>query len=161
MKKEIKMIIIDVDGTLTNGQLNISDNGELFKSFYCRDGLGILRAIDMEIIPVILTSRYSEIVNKRAQELGMKHIYQGLKNRKIDKMLSIMQEFNFKKEQIAYIGDDINDLQSMEQCGLVGCPADSVPEVIEVADYVCKKNGGYGAVREFIDWIIDEYTQSC
>ena len=161
MKKKIEMIIMDVDGTLTNGQLNISDNGELFKSFYCRDGLGILRAIDKGIIPVILTSRYSEIVNKRGQELGMKYIYQGLKDRKNDKMLSIMKEFDLRKEQIAYIGDDINDLQSMEQCGVVGCPADSVPEVLETADYICKKNGGYGAVREFIDWIIDEYNQSC
>lgn len=148
------MIVMDVDGTLTDGKINISDTGELFKAFYCRDGLGIMSAIEAGIIPVILTSRYSEIVNKRGQELGIEHIYQGLGNRKIEKLISIKEEFKLDKEQIAYIGDDVNDLQSMEQCGLIGCPADAVQEVLAISNYICRKNGGCGAVREFIDWIL-------
>lgn len=158
MNQKIKMIVMDVDGTLTNGQLNIGNHGEVFKSFYCRDGLAIIRANKLGVVPVILTSRKSDIVEKRAEELGIKEIHQGLKEHKIERMKEIMKKFSLDKSQVAYIGDDINDLEAMSECGLVGCPNDAVREVRGVADYVCDQKGGYGAVREFIDWIIDQYN---
>lgn len=154
MKKDIKYLIMDVDGTLTNGQINIGQNGEYFKSFYCRDGLGIIKAQDSGIIPVILTSRSSNIVLERAKELKIKHIIQGMGNKKVDALKKLAEENNAIFSEIAYIGDDINDLECMHKCSLVGCPSDAVPEVKQISNYICSLPGGYGAVREFIDWLL-------
>ncbi len=154
-KNKIKYLFMDVDGTLTNGQINIGNDGEVFKSFYCRDGLGILRANQKGITSIIITSRKSEIVEQRARELNIEHVFQGLNEKKIDQMKKIVQQFNIEKGEIAYIGDDINDLECMQISDIVGCPQDSVDEVKKVATYICKHKGGEGAVREFIDWILE------
>lgn len=150
----IRAIIMDVDGTLTDGKLHISDDNEVFKSFYCRDGLGILQAKKYGIEPVILTSRKSRIVEQRAKELNIQYVYQGYKDNKIVGMYEIIRKLELERREIAYIGDDINDIECMKISGYVGCPSDSVKEVKEIADYCCEKKGGEGAVREFIDLII-------
>ncbi|MCD7956301.1 MAG: 3-deoxy-D-manno-octulosonate 8-phosphate phosphatase [Lachnospiraceae bacterium] len=152
--KSIKFLVMDVDGTLTDGKIYMGQNGEMMKVFDIKDGCGIKEiAIPAGIIPVIITARESNIVMNRCRELGITEIYQGMRD-KIRKLKEITEDLS----QVAYIGDDILDLQCMvpvkEAGGLIGCPSDAVASVKEVADYIASKNGGCGAVREFIEWIV-------
>lgn len=152
----IKYLVMDVDGTLTDGKIYMGAHGEMMKAFNIKDGCGIHDiAILGGIIPVIITGRTSEIVKKRCGELGIQQVYQGIKN-KIEQLNSIADDLS----QVAYIGDDINDLSCMipvkEAGGVVGCPADAVERVKEISDFVALHNGGDGAVRDFIEWIIKE-----
>lgn len=152
----IKYLVMDVDGTLTDGKIYMGAHGEMMKAFNIKDGCGIHDiAIPGGIIPVIITGRTSEIVKKRCGELGIQQVYQGIKN-KIEQLNSIADDLS----QVAYIGDDINDLSCMipvkEAGGVVGCPADAVERVKEILDFVALHNGGDGAVRDFIEWIIKE-----
>lgn len=152
----IKYLVMDVDGTLTDGKIYMGAHGEMMKAFNIKDGCGIHDiAIPGGIIPVIITGRTSEIVKKRCGELGIQQVYQGIKN-KIEQLNSIADDLS----QVAYIGDDINDLSCMipvkEAGGVVGCPADAVEKVKEISDFVALHNGGDGAVRDFIEWIIKE-----
>lgn len=152
----IKYLVMDVDGTLTDGKIYMGAHGEMMKAFNIKDGCGIHDiAIPGGIIPVIITGRTSEIVKKRCGELGIQQVYQGIKN-KIEQLNSIADDLS----QVAYIGDDINDLSCMipvkEDGGVVGCPADAVERVKEISDFVALHNGGDGAVRDFIEWIIKE-----
>lgn len=152
----IKYLVMDVDGTLTDGKIYMGAHGEMMKAFNIKDGSGIHDiAIPGGIIPVIITGRTSEIVKKRCGELGIQQVYQGIKN-KIEQLNSIADDLS----QVAYIGDDINDLSCMipvkEAGGVVGCPADAVERVKEISDFVALHNGGDGAVRDFIEWIIKE-----
>lgn len=152
----IKYLVMDVDGTLTDGKIYMGAHGEMMKAFNIKDGCGIHDiAIPGGIIPVIITGRTSEIVKKRCGELGIQQVYHGIKN-KIEQLNSIADDLS----QVAYIGDDINDLSCMipvkEAGGVVGCPADAVERVKEISDFVALHNGGDGAVRDFIEWIIKE-----
>lgn len=152
----IKYLVMDVDGTLTDGKIYMGAHGEMMKAFNIKDGCGIHDiAIPGGIIPVIITGRTSEIVKKRCGELGIQQVYQGIKN-KIEQLNSIADDLS----QVAYIGDDINDLSCMipvkEAGGVVGCPADAVERGKEISDFVALHNGGDGAVRDFIEWIIKE-----
>lgn len=152
----IKYLVMDVDGTLTDGKIYMSNSGELFKVFDIKDGCGIKDiAIPAGIIPVIITARQSDIILNRCKELGITEIYQNERN-KIGKLKEITDNLS----QVAYIGDDILDLQCMfpikEAGGIVGCPADAVDKVKNVADYISRYNGGNGAVRDFIEWILNE-----
>lgn len=149
------MLIMDVDGTLTDGIVYIGDHGELCKGFYVRDGIGILNLIRAGITPVILTSRESDIVLHRCKELGIDLTFQNVKDKRV-KLLEIEREMDIKSEDIAYIADDINDLEAMKLAGIRGCPADAVPEVKKISEFISKFNGGRGAVREFIEYILDD-----
>lgn len=151
----IKYLVMDVDGTLTDGKIYMGNNGEMMKAFSIKDGCGIHDILlPAGIIPVIITGRKSDIVVNRCREIGIETIYQGVSN-KINKLLSITSNLS----EVAYIGDDINDLSCMEPVkeagGKIGCPADAVKKVKELADFTSVKNGGDGAVREFIEWIVD------
>ena len=151
----IKYLVMDVDGTLTDGKIYMSNDGEAMKAFSIKDGCGIHDIlIPAGIIPVIITGRSSKIVENRCGEIGIKEIHQGISN-KIEKLLSITDNLS----SVAYIGDDINDLSCMkpvkEAGGKIGCPADAVKKVKELADFISTKNGGDGAVREFIEWLVE------
>lgn len=153
-KKKIKYLVMDVDGTLTDGKIYMGNTGEVCKAFNIKDGCGIHDiAIPNGLIPVIITGRESQIVLNRCKELGIQNVYQGVSN-KFEKLSSITQDFS----EIAYIGDDINDLSCMkavkEAGGIIGCPKDAVKKVVEISDYVSDKNGGDGAVRDFVEWLI-------
>ena len=155
----IKYLVMDVDGTLTDGKVYMGNDGELCKAFNIKDGCGIHDIlIPAGIIPVIITGRSSRILENRCRELGIEALQQGIRN-KIEKLDEMLKESVFSYENVAYIGDDINDLTCMRMIkkagGLVGCPADAVKTVISLADFVSSKNGGYGAVREFIEWLMD------
>lgn len=154
----VKYLVMDVDGTLTDGKIYISASGEAMKAFSVKDGLGIKDIlIPAGFIPVIITGRNSEIVCNRCKELGIVNIHQGVKN-KIEKLLTVTGDLSC----VAYIGDDINDLSCMgsvkEAGGLVGCPADAVDQVKGIADFISIHNGGDGAVRDFIEWIVTNVT---
>ena len=151
----IKYLVMDVDGTLTDGKIYMGNDGEVMKAFSIKDGCGIHDIlIPAGITPVIITGRTSKIVENRCGEIGIKEIHQGISN-KIEKLLSITDDLS----SVAYIGDDINDLSCMkpvkEAGGKIGCPADAVKKVKEIADFISTKNGGDGAVREFIEWLVE------
>ena len=151
---KIKMLVMDVDGTLTDGHIYVSAEGEMMKAFHVQDGYGIAHILpQMGITPVIITGRSSRIVEKRAAELKISHLHQGISD-KLAKLQEVAAQLGTTAEEIAYIGDDVNDLDCIRWCGCTACPADAVPEVLEAVDYVCKREGGRGAVREFIDSVV-------
>lgn len=156
---KIKYLIMDVDGTLTDGKIYIGNSGEAFKAFDIKDGCGIHDILPQyDIIPIIITARKSDIVMNRCNELGIKHCYQGCHNKK-EFLCDLMENFgevpvNGKYINTAYIGDDIIDISCMEICGYTACPADAVEEIKNYVDYICAKNGGNSAVREFIEHLV-------
>jgi 3-deoxy-D-manno-octulosonate 8-phosphate phosphatase (KDO 8-P phosphatase) len=150
---KIKMLVMDVDGTLTDGKIYVGENGEVFKAFNVKDGYRLINMDKYHIIPVIITGKKSEILAKRAAELKIEEVYQGVDD-KLKVLNLVLSRYQLSYENVAYIGDDVNDLDCMNVCYLKACPADAIDEVIEAADYVCKADGGNGAVREFIDVIV-------
>lgn len=157
---KIRVLVMDVDGTLTDGKIYMSSEGELFKAFDIKDGCGIHDLLPQAgIVPVIITARESKIVENRCRELGVTHFHQGCRN-KVAKLVEIAEQFGLKADnngvyqEMAYMGDDIIDLPCMRLCGVVGCPVDAVDEVKQSAQFVSSHKGGDGAVREFIEWLI-------
>ena len=152
---------MDVDGTLTDGKIYMGEKGEIMKAFDIKDGCGIHDLLPANhIVPVIITARKSKILENRCEELGITNLYQGKRDKK--KMMELVAEnFGIKKDargifqEIAYIGDDIIDLECMKIVGVAGCPNDAVDEVKGVSEFQSKFPGGSGAVREFIEWIIE------
>ena len=150
---KIKLLVMDVDGTLTDGCIYVSAQGECMKAFNVKDGYGIAQILPkIDILPIIITGRKSEIVEKRATELNIVHCYQGISD-KLSLLMSIAEDMKVSPEEIAYIGDDLNDMACIDFCGLTACPADSILSVREKVDFVCHADGGRGAVREFIDYL--------
>lgn len=155
---KVKYLVMDVDGTLTDGKIYMGESGELCKAFNIKDGYGIHEILPKYgIEPVIITGRSSKILENRCKELGINRVYQGVSN-KTEKLKEILAENHAELCEAAYIGDDVNDLPCMKEIkragGLIGSPADAVDAVCTLADFVCRKDGGQGAVREFIDWIV-------
>lgn len=154
----IKMLVMDVDGTLTDGKIYIGPQGEVMKAFNIKDGYGIVQFIKSGKIPVIITGRKSEIVQRRAEELGITELYQGVED-KLSQLKKVAEKYGLSAEEIAYIGDDMNDFACMEYCGVTACPVDAFCDVYNAVDYQCKKAAGDGAVREFIEWLEKESRQ--
>lgn len=153
---KIKMLVMDVDGTLTDGHIYVGAEGEMMKAFHVQDGYGIAHILPaLGITPVIITGRSSAIVQKRSAELKIAHLHQGI-GHKLSKLQEVAAQLGIAAEEIAYIGDDVNDLDCIRWCGCTACPADAVPEVLTAVDYVCRRDGGRGAVREFIDCVIGD-----
>lgn len=151
----IKVLVLDVDGTMTDGKLNISNSGELFKSFSVLDGYAIVNILaDLNIVPVILTGRKSEIVERRAEELGIKAVLQG-SSRKFETLENYLKKVEISWDEVAYMGDDLNDYECMLRAKIKGCPCNAVKEIKEISDYITTRKGGEGAVREFIEWLRD------
>lgn len=151
---KIKMLIMDVDGTLTDGKIYYTSDNMEFKAFDVKDGYAIKNILPKyNIIPVIITGRKSEIVIRRAQELGITELYQGIVD-KLPLVFELANKYHLEKEEIAYIGDDILDIECMKYCGYSGCPIDAVNEVLQTVDFISQNPGGDGAVREFVEKII-------
>ena len=116
--KHIKLLIIDVDGTLTDGKIYMGENDEIMKAFDVKDGYGIAHILPkLGIVPVIITGRESEIVANRAAELGISEVYQGVFD-KLDTLKTVAEKYECSPDNLAYIGDDINDLPCIEYCGV-------------------------------------------
>ena len=150
----IKLLVMDVDGTLTDGRIYVGAEGEAMKAFDVKDGYAIAQILPkVGIVPVIITGRSSKIVEQRAKELKITHLYQGISD-KLTQLKAVAEQFGAVPEEIAYIGDDLNDLDCIRYCGYTACPADAVTELMETVDYVCRHDGGRGAVREFIEFLL-------
>lgn len=150
----IELIVLDVDGTLTDGKIIYTSNGDEIKNFDVKDGLAIASwAKKFNKKVAIITGRKSKLVENRAKELGITHLFQGVDNK--DEILqNILNKENLSWEQTAGIGDDLNDYKMLNKVGLSFAVADAVEEIKQLCDVVCIKNGGYGAVREMIEYIL-------
>ena len=155
LKNTIKYIFFDVDGTLTDGSIYMSSDGELFKRFNIKDGYAIKNILPKYgIVPVFITSRYSKIVQKRAVELGVKFVFQGVKNKE-SAIVDFLKKQKSNPSLAAYVGDDIPDGKAMLKCAFRACPSDAIFEIKMTSNYVSKCKGGYGAVRDIIEYIIN------
>lgn len=151
--KKIKLIALDVDGVLTDGGIILSSDGAEMKKFDVKDGSGISLARHVGLKFAIISGRYSKVIAMRARELKIGAVYQDV----IEKMKAyrnMKKKFGLNDTEICFVGDEIIDLPVFEKCGFSAAPADAVDEVREAADYVCKKNGGRGCVREVINMIL-------
>ena len=152
--KLIKAVITDVDGVLTDGGIYYDSAGCETKKFNAKDGMSVGMLQKMGIKVGLITGRHSETVIRRAEELKFDFHVHGAKDKQIH-FQNFKDKFNLENSEIAYIGDDINDLVVMLQCGIKVCPADAPKYIQTKMDYVTKKNGGEGAFREFSDWILE------
>ncbi|WP_156792204.1 KdsC family phosphatase [Desulfotalea psychrophila] len=152
--KDIKLLLLDVDGVLTNGSLLYTGEEIESKSFHTLDGFGLQLLREAEVATGIITARRSAVVARRAKELKMTYIYQGAMNKNIA-FKEILAESGLKPFEVAYMGDDWLDLVILQQVGLATTPANGAPEVQERVHFSTKRSGGFGAVREVCDLIIE------
>lgn len=153
--KKIRYLIIDVDGTLTDAGIYYDEHGNELKKFCTKDAAGFFTAHKMGIKILILTGRECAATTRRMQEMKVEYLVQNCKD-KMTYIRKFMEENVVNKDEMGYLGDDINDLTSMDLCGFVGCPADACDEVRERADYISNVKGGYGAVRDIIAYLLKE-----
>lgn len=150
----IELLVIDIDGTMTDGKIIYSNSGEELKNFHVRDGFGLVYwTKKLNKKAAIITGRSSRIVENRAKELGFSHYKQGVHN-KLEVLDEILEELNLTYSNVAVIGDDINDIAMMKKARLSFCPSDASHYVKDTAKFICKCEGGNGAVREMIEYIL-------
>lgn len=152
--KAIKLLALDVDGVLTDGTIYIAADGECFKGFNAKDGMGISCALRNGLDVAIITGRKSEIIHRRAEELGITTIIEGAKDKR-EALRSLRRLRGLSVEEVAYVGDDLNDLPAFAESGLTFAPADAADAVIDMCDFVLINDGGKGAVREAVDLLLD------
>lgn len=148
-----KLLVLDVDGTLTDGGLYLDSAGGEAKKFSVRDGAGLVLARTAGIQVMLLTGRESEPVRRRAAELGLDWCVQNCKDKRAY-LACFMADQGLLRADVAYVGDDWNDLAAMGLCGFVACPANAAPEVAARADHVCPQKGGEGAVRGAVEYLL-------
>jgi 3-deoxy-D-manno-octulosonate 8-phosphate phosphatase (KDO 8-P phosphatase) len=150
---KIKLLLLDVDGVMTDGRIIYDNQGNELKAFDVKDGHGLKMLQRAGIKIGIITGRQSELVAKRAAELGIEILYQKALN-KLDPYREILAEQGLADEQVAYVGDDVVDLPILRRVGFSATVADAVPEVLPLVDYVASRQGGRGAVREICDLLL-------
>lgn len=157
----IELLLLDVDGTLTDGKIYYSSSNEEIKAFSIKDGLALRVWKKMGRKSAIITGRTSLIVEKRAKELGIDFVFMGIEN-KGEIVQKLKQELNLKSSEIACVGDDLNDLLMFKQCGMRFAPKDGAKQILNHVDRVLNAKGGEGAVREAIEFIIEaEGLEGC
>ncbi|WP_201353402.1 KdsC family phosphatase [Hydrogenimonas urashimensis] len=149
----IKLIVLDVDGCMTDGKIVYTQKGDELKAFNVKDGFAIVNWIRLGRAAAIITGRSSKIVERRAKELGIRHFYQHVKD-KLAMLENLCEELGIECSEVAVIGDDLNDYRMLKACGISFVPADANHYVIDIADVVLSKNGGEGAIREMIELLI-------
>ncbi len=147
--RKIKYLVIDVDGTMTDAGIYYDEHGNELKKFCTKDAAGFFAAHQAGIKLMVLTGRECQATTRRMQEMRFDYIVQNIKDKSVY-LADFMKKNGILREEIGYIGDDLNDLPPMKLCGFAGCPADACEEVKEYVDYVAKVNGGSGAVRDVI-----------
>ena len=162
---KIKFLVMDVDGTLTDGRIYMGVDGEVMKAFNIKDGYALHTLLkEQGIIPVIITARKSPMVEHRCKELGVTEIHQGVM-RKLDCLNEILKKYSsdnqhYQLSNVAYIGDDLLDLFCMNPIkaagGVIGCPSDAVKELLSICNYIAPHKGGEGAVRDFAEFLIEK-----
>jgi len=153
LAKPIQLLIFDVDGVLTNGQLYLTDENIEMKAFHSHDGMGIQLLLKSGVQVAIITARQSKTVLHRMRSLGVEHVYQGALH-KFPAYEDLRDKLQLKDEAIAYMGDDLTDLAIMQRVGLSIAPANAMDFIKEKADFVTTKSGGFGAAREACDLIM-------
>lgn len=146
----IRLLVIDVDGTMTDAGIYYDENGNELKKFCTKDAAGFFVAHAAGIKIMVLTGRECAATTRRMNEMKVEYLYQNVKD-KISFLRNFMEANGLGKDDVGYIGDDLNDLAPMQLCGFVGCPSDSCQEVIAVSNLVSKAKGGQGAVRDIIE----------
>mgnify|MGYP006077483867 FL=1 len=152
----IKFLVLDVDGTLTDGGIYISESGEEMKKFNTKDGRGIIELMKAGIeVGFISAAVSSKIVKQRASMLKVKYFYSGGAD-KVQVLSQWLDEMDLSFSEVAFIGDDINDAKIMDRVGLSAAPADALGELKNIANIILEKKGGQGCVREFIDRVFSD-----
>jgi len=149
----IELIVLDVDGTMTDSRITYSENGDEIKSFNVKDGLAIASWRKLGKQVAIITGRSSQIVSRRAKELRIEHFYQGIHNKK-EVLEDLLDKLDLTMENVAAIGDDLNDLQMLKAAKISFVPRDASAYVDKIANVILSKKGGNGAVREMIEYLI-------
>jgi len=152
----LKLVVFDVDGCMTNGDISYDINGNEIKTFNVKDGLGIVTLNKIGIKTAIITGRESAIVKNRAKELHITYLYQGVK-KKLEKLDEILEKEGIRYSEVAYIGDDINDTSILKRVGYSFSPNDACVDAKKAAKIVLKRGGGKGAVREMIEILLQQY----
>lgn len=153
--KKIKLVLTDVDGVLTDGGRYFSEKGEIIKRFHARDGMGINILLRNGIQTVIITKENSKIVKKWANEMNVSKIYSGIKIKEKE-LEKICKFYKVLPSEVAFIGDDVNDIKLMNKVGFSATPSDGILQAKKIVNYICKARGGNGALREMIDLILKE-----
>ena len=149
----IELVVLDVDGTMTDSRITYSENGDEIKSFNVKDGLAIVAWKKLGREVAIITGRSSKIVERRAKELHIEHFYQGIDNKK-EVLENLLEKLDLTMDNVAAIGDDLNDLQMLKAAKISFVPRDASAYVDKVATVILNKKGGNGAVREMIEKLI-------
>ncbi|MBI2968145.1 MAG: HAD-IIIA family hydrolase [Bacteroidetes bacterium] len=159
--KNIRFLILDIDGVLTDGGIYYTEKGDVFKKFHVRDGVGIMKLVNEGYYVGFLTSgSHSVIVKNRAKLLGVQFVFcsknprKSFYKEKLGVVKGWLRQTKLSFSQVAYVGDDINDLELMAEAGFTACPADAVPRVKKAVDVILQKKGGEGCVRECIERFI-------
>ena len=152
--KKIRLIVTDVDGVLTNGQIIYNERGEESKVFNVKDGLGIRLVMKFGFQVAVITGRKSEIVSRRCEELGIQMVYQGIKDKAMV-LREILSISGHRLDETAYIGDDLNDLNALLGVGFKCCPEDAHQEIRLISDYITAAKGGEGCFRELADLLLE------
>lgn len=151
--KKIKLIALDVDGVLTDGKIIMDKSGNELKTFCVQDGMGITEAQKNGLIIGLVSGRNSEVVDMRAKDLNIKEVHQGITDKKMV-IKELIKKYNLQRENICFVGDDINDCEVKEEVGILFAVGNASYDLKKIADYICKRNSGEGAVREVIELIL-------
>ena len=153
MARDIRLVVFDVDGVLTDGGLILGESGNEYKIFHVRDGQGLVMLRESGCYVAVITARSSKIVAERMAALGIEYVFQGQTD-KGKALVNLMEQLGISKQQVVYVGDDVPDLPAMKQAGIAIAVADAHAVVREQADWVTAARGGYGAVREVCELIM-------
>lgn len=156
-RSAIKLLVFDVDGVMSDGKVTYTSDGAELKSFNIKDGVGIKRVQRAGIQTAIITGRVSPMVERRATELGIHYLIQGRED-KLAALEELLGSLEIDLQSVAYMGDDLPDLDAIVGVGIGACPADAVPAVRAEADWIASLNGGAGCVRELCDYLLDDAT---
>ena len=151
--KKIKLLLTDVDGVLTDGGRYYSKEGEVLKKFHVRDGMGVNILLRNNIKTIILTKEKSMITKKWAKDMNISQVYSGFTKKELA-LTQICKKYKVSLKEIAFIGDDTNDLEALKKVAFSAVPNDAVVQVKKIADYICKASGGKGCFREISDLIL-------
>lgn len=151
--KHITTFIFDVDGVLTDGTIQVNTEGEMFRTMNVKDGYALKAAVEQGFRICIISGGTNEGVRKRLANLGIQDIFLGAQQ-KMEILDSFMEKYNIERENILYMGDDLPDLEIMQEIGLPACPQDAVPEIKAISKYISHKNGGKGCVRDVIEQVM-------
>ena len=151
---QIRLFATDVDGVLTDAGMYYAESGNEWKKFNTRDGMGIKLLQRAGLITAIVTQERTKLVARRAEKLAIPELHQGVMD-KLSCVREMASRHGLTLSQVAFIGDDVNDLEALKAVGFSATPADGMPQVAAVVDYICQKKGGEGAVREIIEMILE------